>query len=80
MEHRGINRKVISLLIELSDHKKVDIQKNRHIKVTGTFEGKKRVIILSDSPSEHYYAKYCRSKIRRFIASLNLNYQVQLPI
>lgn len=80
MEHREINRKVISLLTELSDHKKVDIQKNRHIKVTGIFEGKKRVLILFGTPSGNFYPRYCRSKVRRFIASLNLNHPVQLPI
>jgi len=80
MEYKAINRKVIALLTQLSDNRTLDIQKNRHIKITGIFGGKKRVFTLAGTPSRSYYERSCRSKVRRFIASLNLNYQVQLPI
>tara|TARA_X000001036_G_scaffold236757_1_gene220861 strand:- start:210 stop:452 length:243 start_codon:yes stop_codon:yes gene_type:complete len=77
---KGINRKVISLLTQLSDNKQLDIRRNKHIKLTGIFGGKKRVFTLAGTPSRSYYEQSCRSQVRRFIASLDLNQPIQLPI
>ena len=43
---RKINRKVITLLTQLSDNRELDIQQNKHIKVTGLYGGEKRTFTL----------------------------------
>ena len=41
MNVRSINEKVIECLRELSDDKDLSIEQNKHIKITGSFRGKK---------------------------------------
>ena len=72
MEYRAINKKVIALLTQLSDNQQLDIQQNKHIKLSGIFNGERRVLALSVSPRHHAYAGKIRSRVRRFIASLNI--------
>ena len=68
---RKINRKVITLLTQLSDNRELDIQQNKHIKVTGSFGGEKRTFTLASSPNG-CYEKHMRSAVKRFITSLNI--------
>ena len=72
MNHRIINRSVVNLLRFLSDDGNLKVTQNKHIKVTGMFEGVEKVYTLSTSPSNIYYEKSQRSSLRRFIQSLNI--------
>jgi hypothetical protein len=76
MNTKSINRKVIEYLRELSDNKEVTIEQNKHIKVTGSFRGQKRSLVLFCSPSSCYQT-YLRSTFRRFIRSLDLDQDLQ---
>ena len=72
MNTRSINSKVIELLTELSDNKEVLVSRNKHIKVSGTFGGRKGTMVLSFSPGA-YYHQNATGTLRRFIRSLPLN-------
>jgi len=72
MNVKSVNRKVIECLRKLSDDKGLSIEQNKHIKVTGTFHGKKRSLVLFCSPSSCYQT-YLRSTLRRFLKNLELN-------
>ena len=69
MNTRSINRRVIELLTELSDNKEVLVSRNKHIKVSGMFGGKKGTLILCFSPGA-YYHQNATGALRRFIRSL----------
>ena len=72
MNVKSVNKKVIECLRELSDDKGLSIEQNKHIKVTGTFRGQKRSLVLFCSPSSCYQT-YLRSTLRRFLRSLELD-------
>ena len=71
MNTRSINRKVIELLTELSDNKEVQVTRNKHVKVSGIFGGKKRIMVLSFSPGT-YYQQNATGTLRQFIRSNQL--------
>ena len=72
MNTRSINRKVIELLTELSDNKEVQVTRNKHVKVSGIFGGKKRIMVLSFSPGA-YYRQNAIGMLRQFIRSNQLS-------
>jgi hypothetical protein len=72
MNVKSVNKKVIECLRELSDDKGLSIEQNKHIKVTGTFRGQKRSLVLFCSPSSCYQT-YLRSTLRRFLKNLELD-------
>ncbi len=73
MKVSQVNRSVINLLRYLSDDGELLIKKRPHIKVTGKFQGIKRVLTLCHSPMESYYEREIRSIVRRFIEPMNLD-------
>ena len=72
MNVKSVNKKVIECLRELSDDKDLSIEHNKHIKVPGSFRGKKRSLVLFCSPSSCYQT-YLRSTLRRFLKNLELD-------
>ena len=73
MKVSQVNHSVINLLRYLSDDGELIIKKRPHIKITGNFQGKKRVVTLCHSPTERYYEHEIRSIIRRFIEPMDLD-------
>ncbi len=73
MKVSQVNRSVINLLRYLSDDGELLINKRPHIKITGVFNGQKRVVTLCHSPMESYYEREIRSIIRRFIEPMDLD-------
>ena len=79
MVKQSINRKVITLLTQLSDNQKLQIKCNKHLKVTGIYGGEKRTFTLANSPSTSNYEKRMRSTVKRFINSLNIHTSISHP-
>lgn len=71
MNNRSINHTIIEFLTELTDDNTIKIQQNKHIKLIGLFNGKKRSFMLSCSPSSSY-TKYMRSCLKRFLRTLDI--------
>ena len=69
MKPKTNNLVVNGLLKQLSDDKNVSVEQNKHLKVTGFYGGRKKVLILSCSPSSNYQ-KNLRSSLRKFLRSL----------
>ena len=69
MRTRSINRQIIKLLRSYADDKEITLQHSKHIKVTGTYNGEKKVIILAVSPGIRY-RKNKISELRRFLISI----------
>ncbi len=73
MNHRRLNQRVINLLKGLTDENIISVQQNKHIKVCGVFDGKKRVFTLSSSPTKSRYERSMRSDLRRFLESIGID-------
>ena len=71
MKTNTINTKVINCLKELTDDKNINIEQNKHLRLTGVYNGKKRTFFLCCSPSSSYQ-KTMRSTLRRFLRSLEI--------
>jgi len=71
MNNRSINHTIIEFLTELTDDNTIKIQQNKHIKLIGLFNGKKRSFMLSCSPSSSY-TKHMRSCLKRFLRTLEI--------
>lgn len=71
MKTNTINERVIQYLRSITDDNKIRVEQNKHLKLTGFYNGKKRVLILYCSPSSSYQRKL-RSTLRRFLRSLDL--------
>ena len=70
MKNSEINRKVISLLKQISDDNQVWITQKKHIKVVGNYGGQERSFMLSSSPTNQRYLPSIRCCLKRFLASL----------
>ena len=73
MNHRRLNQRVINLLKGLTDENIISVQQNKHIKVCGVFDGKRRVFTLSSSPTTVRYERSMRSNLRRFLESIGID-------
>jgi len=79
MRTRSINRQIIKVLRSYADDKEITLQHSKHIKVTGTYNGEKKVIMLASSPGRRY-KKHKISELRRFFLSIGVPIPTELPM
>jgi len=79
MKNNAINRKVIALLKEVSDDNQVWITQRSHIKVVGNYGGQERTFMLSSSPTNRRYLPSVRSRLKRFLQSLDIQQEIEYP-
>jgi hypothetical protein len=71
MKTSTINERVIDFLKSISDDNEIKVEQHKHLRLTGSYGGKKRVFFLACSPSSSYQKKL-RSTLRRFLRTLDL--------
>ena len=79
MKSRAINHKVIALLKRISDENQIKVLQNTHIKVIGNYGGQERTFMLSSSPTNTNYLCATRSRLKRFLQSLDIKTNIQYP-